>query len=66
MYINHFILIWAVEHLQSESAIDQSCFSEFLNVVRGRDFCGLPADSAVRFLPECRLLEKARLVLVFL
>jgi hypothetical protein len=49
-----------------DAAVDQSCFSDFLELVRGRDLPALSADTALLFLPLSRLLRNEGLALVLL
>jgi hypothetical protein len=50
----------------NDTSVDQSCFSEFLEFVRGRDFCTLSTNTALLFLPLCRSLGNEHLALVLL
>jgi hypothetical protein len=42
------------------TSFDRSCFSQILEFVHGRDFSALSADTALLFLPLCRLLGNER------
>jgi hypothetical protein len=49
-----------------DTAIDRFCFSQFLELIRGRDYFALSVDTALLFLPLCRLLGTGRLALILL